>query len=495
MDIFIRGETMASERLYPMRFRLSLLPGLAGLPLAASGLLPGATRPNLLFVLMDDVRWDELGCTGHTFSRTPNIDRIVREGAQFTNAFATTPLCSPSRACFLTGRYAHTHGILDNVDRSALSHRLVTFPKLLHDAGYETGFVGKWHMGVDDSPRPGFDYWFSVKGQGAYFNPEINENGRAGRTSGYITDIFTDRAVAFLNRKRTRPFLLCLSEKAVHPNVTQNADGSVTQLPDGGVRPAPRHASLYAGRLFQRRPNAESGAGGKPALMRQIGNLPPLGPDTGTDDETIRNRARMMASVDEGLGRIREVLSRSGELDNTVIIFTSDEGYFFGEHGLSEERRLAYEESIRIPMLVRYPGLVKAGSKIDRAALNIDIAPTLLDLAGVTLPPGMHGRSLVPLLKGNSVEWRRSFLIEYFSDTVMARIRNMGYQAVRTDTWKYIRYTELRGMDELYNLQTDPYEMKNLINDPAAGHALQQMRQELARLLQESGAPSWPGTV
>jgi N-acetylglucosamine-6-sulfatase len=479
-----------------MRFRLSLLPGLAGLPVAACHLRHGRAappRPNILFVLMDDVRRDELGCTGHTFSRTPNIDRIAREGAQFRNAFATTPLCSPSRACFLTGRYAHSHGIFDNVDRSALSHKLMTFPRLLHDAGYETGFVGKWHMGVDDSPRPGFDYWFSVKGQGAYFDPEVNEDGRAGRERGYITDIFTDRALAFLGRKRTRPLLLCVSEKAVHPNVTQNADGSVTQLPDGGFRPAPRHASLYAGSVFQRRPNAKSGPAGKPALLRQIGNLPPLGPETGTDDETIRNRARMMASVDEGIGRIREALSRSGELDDTVIVFTSDEGYFFGEHGLSEERRLAYEESIRIPMLVRYPAMVKAGTKIDPAALNIDMAPTLLELAGVAAPPGMHGRSLVPLLRGSSPEWRRSFLIEYFSDTVMPRIRNMGYQAVRTGEWKYIRYTELRGMDELYDIRADPYEMRNVIDAPSARDALRSMQRELARLLRESGAPAPPG--
>ena len=335
-------------------------------------------------------------------------------------------------------------------------------------------------MGLDDSPRPGFDQWVSVRGQGEYFDPELNENGRVARVRGYVTDIFNERAVEFIARPRSRPFVLYLAHKAMHPNVKQAADGSMTPIGAGGFTPAPRHARLYADARIPRRPNAGRAPVGKPALLRKIGNLPPLGPDTGTDDETIRNRLRLLAGVDEGVGRIFETLEKTRQLDNTVFVFTSDNGYFYGEHGLSEERRLAYEESIRIPMLVRFPARVKPRTVIDGFALTVDMAPTFLDLAGAPARPGMHGRSLVPLLEGRKTDWRQSFLIEYFSDTVMPRVRNMGYQAVRTAKWKYVHYTELAGMDELYDLERDPYEMKNVIGEKSA--ALAAMRNELARL-------------
>ncbi len=232
-----------------------------------------------------------------------------------------------------------------------------------------------------------------------------------------------------------------------------------------------------------RRPNLGRPPVDKPALMRKIGDLPPLGSLTGTTDKIIRDRARMLKSVDEGVGEMREALARAGQLDNTVFVFTSDEGYFFGEHGLSIERRLAYEESIRIPMIVRYPKLIRTGMKIDATALGIDLAPTLLELGGVKAPSAMQGRSLAPWLRGEKPEWRSSFLIEYNSDRTMQRMVNMGYKAVRTEQWKYIRYTDLEGMDELYDLKADPYEVKNRIADPAAQTSLAALRVELDRLL------------
>ncbi|MGD0773391.1 MAG: sulfatase/phosphatase domain-containing protein [Candidatus Solibacter sp.] len=233
-----------------------------------------------------------------------------------------------------------------------------------------------------------------------------------------------------------------------------------------------------------RRPNAGKAPTGKPALERTIGNLPPLGPATGTDDETIRNRARMLKSVDEGVGQMRAALERTGQLDNTVFVFTSDEGYFFGEHGLSIERRLAYEESIRIPLIIRYPKLIRAGSHIDAMVLGIDLAPTLLEVSGTKPAAPMNGRSLVPLLERRKTAWRKSFLVEYFSDRTMQRMLNMGYQAVRTERWKYIHYTELEGMDELYDLRLDPYEMRNLIADSAVHGILEALRADLQRLRQ-----------
>jgi N-acetylglucosamine-6-sulfatase len=458
-----------------MSTRRELLSSLLAAPLARG--MQAASRPNVVFILMDDLRWDELRCMGNPIAETPNIDRLAREGALFRNAFVTTPLCSPSRASFLTGRYAHAHHIYDNKARDAESHKLATFPRTLHAAGYETGFVGKFHMGNDDSPRPGFDYWVSFKGQGTYHNPELNENGKRVPTHGYTTDILSERAVTFLERRHEKPFFLWLAHKAVHPELVQRDDGSIDDPNAGKFIPPDRYKSLYAGIKPARRPNAVSAPKDKPALERKIGNLPPLGPATGTDDEIIRNRLRMTKAVDDGVGQMLHALERTGQLDNTAFIFTSDEGYFFGEHGLSIERRLAYEESARIPLLIRYPKLARAGSRIDCFALGIDIAPTVLEITGVKPEYPMHGKSLLPLLQGETGGWRKSFLIEYFSDTTMPRMVHMGYQALRTQRWKYIRYTDLEGMDELYDLIKDPYEMHNVIREQAA--AVPALRREL----------------
>jgi len=440
-----------------------------------------SSRPNIIFILMDDLRWDEMD---YPFVKVPNIQRIAREGVRFSNAFVTTPLCSPSRASFLTGQYAHKHGITDNTARDAESHRLVTFPKLLHDAGYETAFVGKWHMGLDDTIRPGIDYWVSVKGQGVYLDPEINDNGTRKKMPGYVTDIFSDYSLEFLKRKHSKPFLLYVSHKAVHPDLTQNADGSLSDPTAGKFIPAERYKNLYAGATIPHRANYGRAPEGKPVLLRKIAGLPPLGEKTGTDDETIRNRLRVLAAVEDSVGKILKALDDSKQLDNTLIIFTSDEGYFYGEHGLSVERRLSYEESARIPLFMRYPKLIKKGSIIDAMALNIDIAPTLLEIGGAATPANVDGRSLVPLLKGEKVPWRKSFLIEYFSDKVFPRVSQMGYQAVRTDRHKYIHYTDLKDMDELYDLHTDPCEMTNIIGDPKSPSLIHDLETDRLRLVE-----------
>lgn len=440
-------------------------------------------RPNIVFILIDDLRWDELGISGHPFIKTPNIDRIGREGARFRNAFMTTPLCSPSRASFMTGQYAHTHGITDNVDRSAASHQLVTFPRLLHESGYETAFIGKWHMGNDERPRPGFDRWVSFKGQGTYRDPEINEDGKPVRPTGYITDILSGYAVDFIRQRHDKPFLAYLAHKAIHPEVTQNDDGSVNLADAELFIPADRHKNLYAGKVIPHRPNYRRVPADKPALLRQIGSLPPLGPATATKDETILGRQRSLMAIEDGVGEIFRALKETGQLENTVIVFTSDNGYFYGEHGLSVERRLAYEESIRMPLLVRYPKNIKAGTVLDELALNIDLAPTLLESAGVKVPDTIQGKSLLRLLAGKPQAWRTSFLIEYYSDKVFPRILQMGYKAVRNRRWKYIHYLELQGMDELYDLKTDPYEMKNLIRRPSEHRILIEMKREMDRLL------------
>ncbi|HEX9579740.1 MAG TPA: sulfatase-like hydrolase/transferase [Gemmatimonadales bacterium] len=446
--------------------------------------------PNIVVILVDDLRWDDIGVADHPFVETPAIDRLAGEGARFLNAFATTPLCSPSRAAILTGQYVHANGIIDNTARDSASHRLRTFAVPLADGGYATAFVGKWHMGNDDARRPGWTHWVAMKGQGEAINPRLNVDGERIEAPGYVTDVLTDYVINFMRRSRAQPFMVFLAHKALHPNVMQRDDGSVAQLQgqSGGFIPAARHRGRYAQAVVPRRTNATVPLTRKPALQRRIEGLPPLSPESGgTPDRDVRDRLEMLLGVDESVARIEQTLREMGELDNTVLIFTSDHGYFYGEHGLNEERRLAYEETARIPLIIRYPGLARAGATYRQLVQIIDLAPTILALAGVTDTVTRHGRSLVPLLKDSTADWRSSVLIEYYSDRVFPRIRNMGYQAVRTERHKYIHYVELPGMEELYDLEADPFELDNLIGAEAGRRLLPQMRSELARLQGETG--------
>jgi N-acetylglucosamine-6-sulfatase len=301
-----------------------------------------------------------------------------------------------------------------------------------------------------------------MKGQGEAIDPNLHENGTTRKVEGYVTDLLTDRAVEFLARERNEPFVLFFAHKALHPNIIQHDDGSSTPIGEGGFIPAERHRTLYADAGIPRRPSYGVAPSGKPALERAIEGLPPLGPETVFPDGAIRDRLRMLVAVDESLGRMLDVLEEKGELENTVVVVTSDHGFFYGEHGLSEERRLAYEESLRIPLVIRYPPLVEAGALIDPMVLTLDLAPTFLELGGVA-PKPLDGRSLVPLFRGETGDWRDLFFVEYYSDIVFPRIVNMGYEAVRTERYKLIHYLELQGMDELYDLEIDPYEMTNLI--------------------------------
>jgi N-acetylglucosamine-6-sulfatase len=480
----------ASPRL-AMRPRAACLlaAALAGaLPAMASG-ADLSVKPNFVVVLVDDMRFDDLGIAGQPFVETPAIDRMAREGVRFLNAFAATPLCSPSRASILTGQYAHSHGIVDNTARDAASHRLATFAIPLQQAGYRTAFFGKWHMGNDDSPRPGFTHWVAMRGQGEALDPQFNIDGSRVRESGYVTDLLTDHATRFIRRSAQGPFLVFLAHKALHPNIVQRDDGSTGAVPgqSAGFIPAPRHQGRYANTPVPRRPNAGIAPAGKPALLRPFDGLPPLGPATATPDRDVRARLEMLLAVDESLERILATLKETGALDRTVIVVTSDHGYFYGEHGLNEERRLAYEESARIPLILRYPPLARAGATPAEMVQTIDLAPTVLELAGVRDTTSRQGRSLLPLLRGDRPPWRSSVLIEYTSDTVFPRIRNMGYQAVRTGRYKYIDYLELPGMDELYDLQSDPYELDNLMGSGRERDLLPRMQAELARLPHEAG--------
>ncbi len=453
----------------------------AAVTVSASAMQPGVSteiqRPNIIFILADDLRWDAMGFMGHPFLKTPNLDRMRAEGVHFQNAFVTTALCSPSRASILTGAYAHNHRVIGNEKREIDHDKMPTFPRLLKESGYETGFVGKWHMKRGDYPRPGFDYWLSFKGQGVYTDPVLNENGNVVKATGYTTDILTDYAVKFIQKEREAPYCLYLSHKAVHSPFT----------------PAPMDAESYAGIKLKEPANARDTYAGKPKWTRAVVSVETGvhvdGPDAVEPPVWDPSHARWMGymktlnALDRSLGRILDVLAERGELDNTVIIFTSDNGYFHGEHGVGD-KRLMYEESIRIPLLMRYPPLAQAGSTVNQMVLNIDLAPTILDLAGVSAAKTMQGYSVLPLLAGRADGWRTSFLYEYWIDLTLRIPRTVG---VRTEDWKLIRYPDIDDIDEMYDLKRDRIEMTNLALAPDHEKQRKTLEAELMRLLKETG--------
>ncbi|KPK20510.1 MAG: hypothetical protein AMJ67_00655 [Betaproteobacteria bacterium SG8_41] len=450
-----------------------------------------ARQPNFLVVLVDDLRFDEFGAGGHPYMKTPHIDRIAREGALFERAFHTTPICSPNRASILTGQYASRHGIIDNVARDAASHRLPNYHLQLQRLGYETAHIGKWHMGNDGAPRPGYDHWVSFDGHGQLTNPKLNEHGRYVQHTGYITDILNAMAAEFVGRRHEKPWSLFLAHKAVHPDAEQAADGTLAVT---GYVPAGRHERLYEGCVFPKKPNMLSPGEvvkQKPAwaeafeIKRTERSQKLLKPIHSGEQEEIRLRAAMMASVDEGVGMLCDALERTGQLDNTLILFLGDNGYFFGEHGLGPERRFAYEEGIRAPFIARYPKRIKARSRVRNLVICQDIAPTLVQLAGGKPEAQVQGRSLLPLLSGKRAGWRKSILIEYWAENAMPWLIGMSYKAVRTDRHKYIRWIN-RGrngeLDELYDLERDPHELANLARRPAHRALRERLRGELRRL-------------
>lgn len=445
----------------------------AGAAAACAAMMPitdalGAAekRPNIIFILTDDQRFDGMSCAGHPFARTPNIDRIAKEGARFTNAFVTTSLCSPSRASFLTGKYVHTHGVKDNRTFFPTDTQ-TTFAQLLQKSGYDTSYFGKWHMWRQDIQQPGFNRWVALLGQGTYEDPSLNIDGTRTVCKGYVTDLLTGYAVDWLKQKRDKPFCMYLAHKAVHEPFT----------------PAARHETLYEGKELPLPPSSKDTMEGKPEFLRAKSVLAkgkefPVNP--ARFQEGVRNYFRTLAAVDEGVGRILKTLEETGQLDNTIIVFAGDNGFFQGEHALGD-KRWAYEEAMRIPFLVRFPKMLKAGSTIDQMVLNIDLAPTLLDLAGVPIPKDMEGRSFKPLLAGKRPKWRDDFLYEYFIDAEYPNAVPV-IKAVRTTRWKYITYPEIHDTEELYDLKNDPHEMHNVAQDPKNAKILADMKERLAKL-------------
>jgi N-acetylglucosamine-6-sulfatase len=416
-------------------------------------------KPNIIFILTDDQRYDAMSCAGHPWLKTPNMDRLAKEGVLFKNAFVTTSLCSPSRGSFLTGCYAHTHEVFRNSGKDP-NPSFSTFPQLLQKTGFKTAFIGKWHMSRENSPRSGFDHWVSFSGQGKYKNNKINVDGKTVSSDIYITDELTNYAVRFLKENHNKPFMLYLSHKAVHAPFT----------------PAKRHANLYSDIKIKSRHNQKDNLSTKPKWGRKM--------DKNWKSQVL-NYYQSLTAVDESIGRVYKTLDQIGTLDNTVIIFAGDNGYFHGEHGGMWDKRAAYEPSMRIPLIMRYPPLGKHQTRCEEMVLNIDLAPTILELASIPIPPKMQGQSWLNVLKGRP--GRKSFLYEYFQETDR-RFKRPTVIAVRTKQWKYVTYPLDKSLtSEIYDLKNDPEELNNLFGKSEYASITEQMKKELAQLKKETG--------
>ena len=453
------------------------------LPPAILSQQPGAPR-SVILILSDDHRYDFLGFLpgAPEWLETPSLDRMARGGAHILNAFVTTALCSPSRASILTGQYAHRHGVVDNT--SPVPEGTVFFPQRLQEAGYRTAYVGKWHMGEaesSDAPRPGFDHWISFPGQGVYQDPILNVNGARSRAKGYTTDVLTDSAVAWLERRTAdKPFFLYLSHKATHAEFIP---------PDRYRGRYQKEKVPYPATMA----NTERNYRGKPRWVRDQrygwhgvayayhGGL--------EFDDFYRRYAETLLALDDGVGRVLDYLERTGLARSTLVLYLSDNGFSLGEHGLIDKRH-AYEESMRVPMLAWAPGYIEPGSKITGMVRNIDVAPTILELAGVARPDRVDGRSVLGVLRGNPAKEPEELLYEYYWEYAFPHTPTVF--ALRGPRYKYIYYHGIWDLSELYDLQSDPLEEHNLIEVPAHRERAKAMRDRLFDRLEATGGMRIP---
>lgn len=469
----------------------------ASLETLAAQQVPSGRKPNLVVFLGEGLRYDELSCMGHPIVKTPNMDRIAREGISFRNAFVTNALCTPSRASILTGMYSHSVNAVGNdwagknggqgkSENGPIPEGIPLVTDLLHEAGYETGFFGKAHIKGALQDRY-WDYYFGFNVRADYYNPILTEGikgsySQTERLPGYLDDVVTDRALTWLEQKREKPFCLLLNPFAPHAPFYR----------------ARRHLDLYNGVAIPKPATFDDdlkGYPGKPSAFahanNKIGSTMLGDDDPRSLEEVAKDHYAGVVDNDDNLGRIMDWLEHSGQLENTVVIVTSDHGFFLGEWRFYD-KRFMHEPSIRVPFMVRYPGMIKAGSVSEQAALNVDIAPTLLELAGIKPPAKMHGRSLVPLLKGERPEdWRKDWLYEYYEYPQAERVRP--HRGVRTERHKLIhyhklpKYPELPEEFELYDLQKDPGELNNLHGQPGYASLTEQLMKRISELRKETG--------
>lgn len=450
-------------------------------------------QKNIVFILTDDHRYDFMGFTGRVpFLETPGMDKMAKEGAHIQNAFVTTSLCSPSRASILTGQFSHHHGVVDN--QSLVPDSAVFFPEYLQKAGYHTGFIGKWHMGEHTyEKRPGFDYWASFRGQGQYYNPAFNVNGKeqAFTDSTYVSDKITDYAVDFISaaKDKEEPFFLYVSHKGVHAD----------------FEPAKRHKGKYANEKPLYPPTMYPPGKNKYGTDTIPYNYKDV-PDWvkkqryswhGVDymyhgqhdfESFYKAYTETLLAVDESIVKILNYLEENNLLENTLVIYMGDNGFSFGEHGLIDKRQ-AYEESIRVPMLVYGSGIEK-GFEVTEMIQNIDIAPTILAYAGLVAPQNMDGMSFKSILEGQHPKWRDRIYYEYFWERPFPQTPTV--HAVRTNKFKYMRYYGVWDINELYDLENDPFETNNLIRNPDYQQIAKELNEDLWKWLEKTNGLQIP---
>ncbi|MFN0108027.1 MAG: sulfatase [Blastocatellia bacterium] len=470
--------------------RYSLLFVLAVLIAWPSGVAqtqPAAKRPNIVFIMTDDHAAHAISAYGSRLNKTPHLDRLAKEGMKFQNAFVTNSICTPSRAVIMTGKYSHLNGVpvFNHIDNNQ-----PLLSKHMQTAGYHTGMVGKWHLGGNNAKRPddgkpvGFDYWNILPGQGAYFDPVMIEMGERKKLSGYTTDVITDLAMGFIDKRpKDKPFFLMYHHKVPHRNWQpaekyrkqfENYDPPIPATFDDdykGKSDAAKQSTMHIDAdlndsdVKQKPPTGLSAAELKRWKFRRY----------------MQDYLACVQSVDDNIGRFLDYLDKNGLAENTIVIYTSDQGFFLGEHNFFD-KRFMYEESLRTPLLVRWPGKIKPGSVSKSMVLNLDFAATMLDAAGVKVPADMQGRSFLPLLLGKTpANWRRSMYYRYYHP---GHHNVAAHYGVRTERYKLIFFNKLNQW-ELYDLQKDPTEMKNLYNDPAYKKTVEDLKKELYRLKKE----------
>jgi arylsulfatase A-like enzyme len=459
-------------------------------------------RPNILFIFSDDHALQAIGAYGSKINETPNLDRLASQGMLFRHCLVTNSICGPSRATILTGKYSHRNGFYQNGDR--FNGAQTTFPKLLQKVGYQTALVGKWHL---ESDPTGFNYWQILPGQGDYYNPRMIDNGRKVEHEGYVTDVITDAAIDWLKHKRdpARPFLMMCQHKAPH----REWEPPLTYLTQYGDVNIPEPATLfddYLGRGSAARMQDMTIA--KTLNSRDLKLVTP--PRLNAQQRYVwekayepRNKAfreanltgqalvrwkyqryikdylRCVAAVDDSVGKLLKHLDDAGLADNTIVVYSSDQGFYLGEHGWFDKRWM-YEESLHTPLIVRWPGVTAAGSENANLVSNLDFAETFLDAAGVPVPDDMQGRSLRPLLQGKTPsDWRKNFYYHYYEYPGPHDVQR--HYGVRTERYKLIHFYHL-GEWELYDLRDDPHEMTNVVGDPAYRGISIALQAELVRL-------------